>query len=263
MARESIDGLRKAAMARIETDPGSAVAIYEKLLALDPEDIESWANSGGLLHRLGQHAKATEAFERVKWLAEREGNTEWLKYAQRSITRIKREQGPVAAQHSDEPLRNGAVADARPQGAAEMGLGAAGSPRQVSMGGALLAFAAATGFLTLVVSGAVSQLWHYPFVRSALLRSTDDLLASAAVGYLGAILLQKVVSKYLAIRLFVCATAAALFVAALYFLVNGLIPLGSVFEECTRVVDMPQSCNIQIEQYQTLPPEQRRELDIL
>lgn len=129
---------------------------------------------------------------------------------------------------------------------------------------ALLTFIAGLGFLTLVVAGAVSQLWHYPFVRAALLRATDDLMFATLFGYFGTFLLNKKrPSVHMALRVLKTVTMVMLLLVASFLLLRALIPLGSMFSDCINIENMPPACNIQIEEYRSLSPEKRKELSVL
>lgn len=296
MTQETVAGLRQEALARIETDPRGAVASYQKLLKLDPSDIDGWSKTGSLLHRLGQHEAAADAFEQVRRLADHANSPEWKQYAQQSIAFIRSSAPPRPEPHprggtpgghapyGAHPAQGGAAggqgqpAERRGPsfpdgqsvalpGAGESVAESAGTPARGAMppalGTALLTFSAGVGFLTLVVSGAVSQLWHYPFVRAGLLRTTDDLMVSALCCYLGATLLQKGASRHTAVRTAMIALAACLLLLSFWLLLSGLGTLSGVFGECTNIETMPAACNIQLEEYQKLTPAKRLELNVL
>jgi len=276
MSREAIVRLREEASARIESDPQGALSRFQYLLKIDPADMEAWSACAGLHMRLGQTEAAAEGFTRVLRLAERANSSEWASYAQRSLAHLK--QGASTQQSLDHAPGGSAVANAAPpqtrptapgsmagdaiaQNTANVGSGPGAIASAVAS--ATLACVAGVGFLLLVTTGAVSQLWGYPFVRAGLLRAIDDLTAATLLGYFGSIVLQKAWSHYLIGRALIYVAAGVLLSGAIWFTLSGLMPLSGLFAECANIEDIKPACNIQIEELQKMTPETRKQLNVL
>ncbi len=295
MVEDAIAQMRRDAQARFDHDPHGALAVYRKLIDLDAADIGSWARVGQLLQRLGQAEEAMQAFAQVKQLASRSGNAEWTRFADQSMAFVRGghggpqpgESGNMAPQpvvsllnrgrgsHQDpDRQRNGSTPVDEPQSRRSYadpdgrnhgdGDAPKGGNRLLPsvIPDTLSTFLAGTGFLAVVVVGAASQLWQFPFVRSALLATVDQLCALLVAGYLGTVVLRRVPRRGRLMQVTFLAIAAVFLMFATFNLLLSFGTLGNVIVECTRI-DMPEACNIQIEDFSKLTPQKREELNVL
>ncbi|MEZ5775877.1 MAG: hypothetical protein R3D33_14575 [Hyphomicrobiaceae bacterium] len=292
MAQDTAARLRDHALARIEEDPRGALESFQRLLQHDPDDMESWAHAGSLLHRLGRPEAALDAFERVAHLAERMGNPEWVSYARQSIAGIRQDMReaegraedraagrahrepargtdtreraarprPGASATDPSPERREREAEPVPAGAAEPEAPARSQLVSPQFQGGLLSFTAGVGVLTFTVVGALTQLWGFPLIRSALLRATDDLMVSCFLVFVATLLFRTRQPRRRPMRIGLIAVYSLPLVLAGWLLFSSFLTLGAIFGKCGNITEVAPACNIQIEDFLKLSPEERQDL---
>lgn len=276
MPQEKIVRLREEASALIDSDPQGALSRYQHLLKIDPADIDASANCASLLMRLGQTEAAAQGYAHVLRLAQLANSVEWASYAQRSLAHLRHvSTTPPTAKLAPEAARNAGVrqTQTRPFAVEISGDDAINQttdnrsekPSAVAsaIARAALALVAGVGLLLLVATGAVSQLWPYPYVRAALLESIDNLMAGALLGYLGSILLLNAWSRHRIRSTIIYLIAGALFSLALWLTLLGIVQLSGFFSECTNIETIKKACNVQIEEFEKMTPETRKKINTL